>query len=717
MTVRLVEFEDPTHRANVIVTKTTTWDLFVQKVKERLGYLTIDAITNEDGDAVESLEDLEHRGTCFVQGQSYAKLKRLHNAYQNRTVTEGGKVETTSTELAALMDNVELAIDAAVVEAKLAEEEEEGIHLRAGQFRARFFSSSLGIGLEPGEGNIGAIVSEPPEPGMDGSGADSEDLEEGEKNPVCVEDTLIYVEDASVAGLSFEDVVVVIKSASPPRSLIFERARTITLVLEERYGLHFRLDPMDNTRKVVGKLPRENAARYAHVVNDLYYVFALNGEDVTNCTPAEIASKVDREPAPWSIICVRSDLPMKVGFDAIAAEQFQEQASRRFLHAARTGDLDALGGAIDAGQDTAVSAGAAGWGAVHLSAANGHNLILGRMLKERGKSCLAMTDVSGQTALHVAASRGQIGAVSLLLRSGSPRVDDVEGRNALHLACQYGHLAVVRSLLDAGYDPTRPDGTWQWPALHWAAKGGVIEVVKTILDRDGVDLRLDCAAVGTVVSALPRRAVEIAQDSGHAAVAKYLRDLMDSEPTHKIFIDPRTGGTLWIGNDEAYAPAPLELRSISCVLCVVGPRESAFRVKKPSCVKRKYTARVLNPPHCEWNDLRAMLAPCLKHIKTELKAGRHIMVHSRECGAAAQCIAAAYLVLQGGRTAAEAVKSVTTLHGEGNAALSVEEEGGANEYLIGLAEIEGAMEDRELERQSKKLQAFFKSQVTTSDCP
>ena len=93
------------------------------------------------------------------------------------------------------------------------------------------------------------------------------------------------------------------------------------------------------------------------------------------------------------------------------------------------------------------------------------------------------------------------------------------------------------------------------------------------------------------------------------------------------------------------------------------------------------------------------------------------MVHSRECGAAAQCIAAAYLVLQGGRTAAEAVKSVTTLHGEGNAALSVEEEGGANEYLIGLAEIEGAMEDRELERQSKKLQAFFKSQVTTSDCP
>ena len=199
-------------------------------------------------------------------------------------------------------------------------------------------------------------------------------------------------------------------------------------------------------------------------------------------------------------ICVRADLPKKIGFDAIAAEQLKAQNSRRFLIAARCGDLDSLSTAIEVGhQDTSV-VNAVGWGAVHFSAANGRLLILNRMLKERGKTCLAAVDVSGQTALHVASSRGQIGAVDLLLRSGSPRVDDLEGRNALHLAAQYGHADVVRSLIDAGYDPRRPDGTWQWPALHWAAKGGNVEVVRIIVDL-GVDVRLDCAAVGSAAQA------------------------------------------------------------------------------------------------------------------------------------------------------------------------------------------------------------------------
>ncbi len=279
----------------------------------------------------------------------------------------------------------------------------------------------------------------------------------------------------------------------------------------------------------IGRL--QLATRYAHLIHDSYYVFALNGEDVTIFTPAEITAKVGREAAPWSFICVRADLPKRIGYDAISAEQLREQNSKTFLAAARCGDDEALSAAIESGQDTSVT-NAIGWGAVHFSAANNHLLILNRMLKERGKSCLAALDVSGQTALHVASSRGHIGVVNLLLRRGifflflqtfffffpnfifymyitiffqligAPRVDDVEvmlllfclffssspflsprlttapffffffthtthttqqGRNALHLACQYGHADVVKSLLDAGYDPCRGDGTWQWP--------------------------------------------------------------------------------------------------------------------------------------------------------------------------------------------------------------------------------------------------------------
>ena len=751
ITVKLVEFEDRTHRANVIVTKGTTWDMFTTKVKERLGYLKIDSMENEDGDPVQSLEDLEHRGTVYVQGQSYAKLKRLHNAYQNRTVADDGKVETTSKELAALMDDVELAIDRTVAAAKAAEEEAYGsLQLRVGQFRARFFGSSIGIGLEPGENNIGAIVSIPPEPGADGSGASAEDAEEDERMPVCAEDTLIYVEDAGVAGIPFEDAINAVRAARAPRALVFERARTVTLVLEERVGLHFKLDPQDKTRKLLAQLPRQNAARFNHLVTDSYYVFALNGEDVTNCTPAEIASKVDREAAPWMFICVRADLPKKIGFDAIAAEQLKAQNSRRFLIAARSGDLEALSTAIEVGhQDTSVT-NAVGWGAVHFSAANGRLLILNRMLKERGKTCLAAVDVSGQTALHVASSRGQIGAVDLLLRSGSPRVDDLEGRNALHLAAQYGHADVVRSLIGAGYDPQRPDGTWQWPALHWAAKGGNVEVVRIIVDL-GVDIRLDCAAVGSAAQAgdaptragagggggsgasskvssptsaecaeergagarAPMRALEIAKACGHAAAAEYLLKLMDSEPAHLIYTDRKTGGALWIGDDAAYFPEPLEERGISVVLCIVDLKESAYRVKKPPCIKRKFTVRIEDPADCDWEDLRKGLATCMAPVVKAIKQGKSVLVHSRECGAAAQGVAAAFLILRAKYTAPDAVERITLLHGEMNAALNDAE----GEYARGLGEIEGAMEDRELERQSIALQTFFKRSVTHSSCP
>ncbi len=186
MTVKLVEYEDRTHRANVIVTRGTTWDMFMTKVKERLGYLRIEGIENEDGDPVESLVDLEHKSTCYVKGQSYAKLRRLQRAYQSRTVTEAGNVETTSEELATLMENVEVVVvgekEATASTSNAVEDDAEGSmqQLRAGQFRASFYRATLGIGLEPGEKNVGAVVSDAPERGADGSGSYSEDADEDE---------------------------------------------------------------------------------------------------------------------------------------------------------------------------------------------------------------------------------------------------------------------------------------------------------------------------------------------------------------------------------------------------------------------------------------------------------------------------------------------------------------------------------------------------------
>ena len=129
----------------------------------------------------------------------------------------------------------------------------------------------------------------------------------------------------------------------------------------------------------------------------------------------------------------------------------------------------------------------------------------------------------------------------------------------------------------------------------------------------------------------PMRALEIAKACGHAAAAEYLLKLMDSEPAHLIYTDRKTGGTLWIGDDAAYFPEPLKIRGISVVLCIVDLKESAYRVKKPPCVKRKFTVRIEDPSDCDWEDLRKGLATCMAPVVKAVAQGKGVMVHSREC--------------------------------------------------------------------------------------
>jgi hypothetical protein len=87
--------------------------------------------------------------------------------------------------------------------------------------------------------------------------------------------------------------------------------------------------------------------------------------------------------------------------------------------------------------------------------------------------------LGGRTALHLAASRGDLAAVTQLLAperkessDGSTGVDinqtDPQGWTALHCACEGGHLEVCDALLQSGADPSIPtnDGNL---ALHYVA--------------------------------------------------------------------------------------------------------------------------------------------------------------------------------------------------------------------------------------------------------
>ncbi|KAF8417400.1 hypothetical protein EV426DRAFT_376691 [Tirmania nivea] len=92
-------------------------------------------------------------------------------------------------------------------------------------------------------------------------------------------------------------------------------------------------------------------------------------------------------------------------------------------------------------------------------------------------------NVYGETALHVAARKGQTGRVKVLIEKGAT-IDATNKDNwtALHLAAQNGHMEVVKVLLDrsATIDATDKD---DWTTLHLAAQNGHMEVVKVLLDR------------------------------------------------------------------------------------------------------------------------------------------------------------------------------------------------------------------------------------------
>lgn len=87
--------------------------------------------------------------------------------------------------------------------------------------------------------------------------------------------------------------------------------------------------------------------------------------------------------------------------------------------------------------------------------------------------------------LHEAAKRGDLGAVSALLNSGTPiDATDGEGQTALFLAAKFGHVDLTRHLIAAGANVAHsvkgPFGSIGTP-LHAAVKRRKREVVRTIL--------------------------------------------------------------------------------------------------------------------------------------------------------------------------------------------------------------------------------------------
>ncbi|RMZ90365.1 hypothetical protein DV736_g2390, partial [Chaetothyriales sp. CBS 134916] len=130
---------------------------------------------------------------------------------------------------------------------------------------------------------------------------------------------------------------------------------------------------------------------------------------------------------------------------------------------------------------------------------------VGFLLAKEADPKLATT--TGATALHFAASKGNVEVCRTLLKHGaSARAKDRRAQLALHRAAAAGSVPIVRLLLDEGKSPINGSDTDGLTALHHAVSEGHGDVAVELLkrgaesDRKEVDGRtaLECAPDGKV---------------------------------------------------------------------------------------------------------------------------------------------------------------------------------------------------------------------------
>jgi len=130
------------------------------------------------------------------------------------------------------------------------------------------------------------------------------------------------------------------------------------------------------------------------------------------------------------------------------------------------------------------------------------------------------------TVLHLAACSVEPNAVELLLHFGAaPDARDEIGQTPLHWGAKRGRIEVLKSLLLAADDVNVPDESGRTP-LHLAAKAGQFDVIRLLVARGADPVLRDKGG---------RRPIDLARDSGEKGtdkVVEFLAGLRES-PSEK----------------------------------------------------------------------------------------------------------------------------------------------------------------------------------------
>ena len=170
------------------------------------------------------------------------------------------------------------------------------------------------------------------------------------------------------------------------------------------------------------------------------------------------------------------------------------QSRSSIADAAERGDLEAVRSAIKSGGDVNASQGD-GMTALHWAASQG-NVDLASLLLYAGADVEAVTRIGEYTPLHVASRSGQPAVVKRLLEAGADvtRRASVTGATPLHMAAASGNAESVTLLLDKGAEINAREQEADQTPLMFAAALDRGDVVKLLLAR-GADASAASRAV------------------------------------------------------------------------------------------------------------------------------------------------------------------------------------------------------------------------------